>query len=128
MTMETGKKTILVVEDEDYLRESISLHFRLAGFRVLEAANGKEGLALWQEKRGEIELIVSDFTMPEMNGEKMFREMLALDSAVKAVFFTSTSEENEKNLLALGAKALVKKPCLPSALIAVIRAITSETL
>ena len=64
-----GGEIILLVEAEELLRSLLSTFLRNAGYRVLEASNAMEAIGLWEEQRGEIDLLYTDMTMPGgMNG------------------------------------------------------------
>ena len=73
MSMDKKKALILVVEDERLLIKALGDKLRLEGFEVLEAHNGKEGLALAIEKHPD--LILLDIIMPVMDGISMLQEL-----------------------------------------------------
>jgi two-component system OmpR family response regulator len=58
--------TVLIVDDDPYIREVMVLHLRSEGFDLLEVPNGLEALRLLEERR--IDLVVLDIMMPEMDG------------------------------------------------------------
>ena len=60
---------ILVVDDEQSVREMISLGLTMQGYRVIAAANGAEGIALFQQQAGEVRLVLLDTDMPVLNGQ-----------------------------------------------------------
>ncbi len=60
-----GSETILVVEDEEGVRRSLVRSLNSQGYRVLEAENGPQALALWREHGAEIDLLFTDMVMPE---------------------------------------------------------------
>lgn len=65
------KKTILVVDDDVLILKIISRIFSTNGFEVLQAANGKEALDLLNSYEQNIDLIITDYNMPNMNGLEM---------------------------------------------------------
>ncbi len=67
----TGTETILLVEDEPQVRAVAARALRSAGYRVLEATNGRDGVQVARRERHAIEMIVSDVVMPEMGGKEM---------------------------------------------------------
>jgi len=71
--MEDNQKTILVVEDEAPLRGALSDKLKRAGFFVLEARNGEEGLEV--ATREHPDLILLDVMMPVMSGMAMFKQL-----------------------------------------------------
>src|SRR5205823_2746830 len=64
-TAPEGGITILVVEDEDMLREFVCEALGMLGYRILSAPNGKEALEVWAAHRDEIDLLLTDVVMPE---------------------------------------------------------------
>ena len=72
MTM-TTQKTILCVEDEDDLRSDIAEELEAANYRVLQAANGSEALALLEKHRPD--LVLCDITMPGLGGYDVLKAL-----------------------------------------------------
>jgi two-component system, cell cycle sensor histidine kinase and response regulator CckA len=69
---------VLVVEDEPQVRRVVRSMLETSGYRVLEAANGSEALALLTRHRGGIELVVSDVVMPDLTGPELAARMKAV--------------------------------------------------
>lgn len=91
------KKTVLVVEDEAALRTALVAMVGDAGFEMLEAANGKEGLEIALKKHPD--LILIDLMMPVMNGVEMLRE-LRKDKWGKNVYvYILTNKEPDTELI-----------------------------
>jgi PAS domain S-box-containing protein len=63
-----GNETILLVDDEDALREAIAEYLESRGYRVLKARNGQEAVQMAKELDGHISLLISDVIMPKMSG------------------------------------------------------------
>ncbi len=80
--------TILLVEDEPSLRELISDYLGIAGFTILTAANGAEGLARAKSHKGPIHLVISDVIMPVMGGREM-ADRLKLSRPATPILFMS---------------------------------------
>jgi two-component system cell cycle sensor histidine kinase/response regulator CckA len=110
--------TILVVEDEEMLREFVSEALGTLGYHVLSAANGRDALNVWAEHRDEIDLLLTDVVMPESISGRQLAHTLIQDKPNLKVIFTSgySSElfgsefEREKEHLFLA------KPYLPDRL------------
>jgi chemotaxis family two-component system sensor histidine kinase/response regulator PixL len=107
-------KVVLVVDDAISLRQTISLTLKKAGYQVLQAQNGVEGLEQLQ-RHPEIELIVSDLEMPRMNGFELLSNVRQNPSLLNkpVVILTSRSAEKHRKLAeALGANSYMTKPYL----------------
>jgi two-component system, cell cycle sensor histidine kinase and response regulator CckA len=110
--------TILVVEDEEMLREFVSEALTALGYRVLSAANGRAALQIWAEHRNEIALLLTDVVMPESISGRELAHTLVMDKPDLKVIFTSgysaeligTDFEREKH------HAFLPKPYMPDRL------------
>lgn len=69
-----GNPTVLVVDDEELIREVASMMIEEEGGTVFGAADGIQALALLKEKQGTIDCVFCDFSMPHMNGYEVFVE------------------------------------------------------
>jgi CheY-like chemotaxis protein len=86
--------TILVVEDEDILREFVGHALSVLGYRVLTAANGREALKLWGEHRGDIDLLLTDMVMPDsISGRQLAQTLVVENPALKVIFTSGYSPE-----------------------------------
>jgi CheY-like chemotaxis protein len=90
-----GSETILVVEDEGAVRQMTTRVLIARGYTVLEAGNGKDGLALARSHEGTIHLLVTDVVMPEMGGLEL-AERLAEVRPTTAVIYMSGYAEGDK--------------------------------
>jgi two-component system cell cycle sensor histidine kinase/response regulator CckA len=81
--------TILVVEDEDLLREFVSESLISLGYRILSAPNGKEALEIWAQRGAEIDLLLTDIVMPESISGRHLAHTLVMDRPDLKVIFTS---------------------------------------
>ncbi len=86
-------ETILLVEDEAGVRDLARRVLLAAGYRVLEAVDGEEAIALAREYRGDIDLLVSDVVMPGQRGPAVFRRLAADRPGLRALFMSGYSEE-----------------------------------
>jgi PAS domain S-box-containing protein len=84
-----GDITILLVEDEDMLREFVSTALGSLGYRVLSACNGREALEVWAKSRTEIDLLLTDVVMPESISGRDLAHKLIMDKPDLKVIFTS---------------------------------------
>jgi PAS domain S-box-containing protein len=89
----TGSGTVLIVDDEEPVRLVCSEMIRKLGFGVLTAQNGRLAVELYRRHRGEIRCVLLDLTMPEMDGEETYRELIALDPGVCVLLSSGYEEE-----------------------------------
>lgn len=100
--MRNELETILLAEDEPLVRAMIATALRNRGYNVLEAANGLEALQIAQEQvAGEIQLLLSDITMPQMNGIELARQFREIFPNVKIVLMSGYVEDPELQIAIL---------------------------
>jgi PAS domain S-box-containing protein len=106
-----GTETILLVDDEGLIRDFGVQVLRTAGYTVLTAADGEEALEVYARERSRISLVILDLVMPKMGGKQCVEELLKLDPQVKILIASGFMiDEQTRNVLAEGAKGIVKKP------------------
>jgi CheY-like chemotaxis protein len=108
---------ILLVEDNDNLRNLLRRTLEGSGFSVLSASDGAEALRLCHQHDGAIDLTVSDIVMPLLNGLQMTEEIRAARPKMKFLFITGFADDfpELRELIKNGADVL-EKPFLPSEL------------
>lgn len=112
------KYRILLVEDDNEIRNGVEIYLKNQGYEVLQAANGKEGLALI--KQGDIiHLAIVDIMMPVMDGVTMLMQLRAAGYEFPVIMLSAKSEEVDKIMgLNMGADDYVTKPFTPLELLA----------
>ena len=114
-------QTILVVDDEVNLRDMVRLYLEREGYRVVEAANGRD--ALFAARYEKPDLVLLDLMMPEMGGYDFIRRFTK-ESDTPIIVLTAKLEESDKVVgLELGADDYVTKPFGIQELIARVRAV-----
>jgi DNA-binding response OmpR family regulator len=110
--------TILIIEDESYLRRSLAELLTFEGFATLEAENGRQGV---QVARSHLpDLILSDLMMPELDGFGVLRELRSEPdtASIPLLLITAISDKRSmQNGMDLGANAYLTKPFLHSELL-----------
>ena len=106
----TGEGTILLVEDEEGLRQLNARGLASRGYTVLEAANGVEAIEVLERHDGKVDLVVSDVVMPEMDGPTLLRELRRRDPTLKIIFVSGYAEDAFQKHLADGQFAFLPKP------------------
>ncbi|MGZ5385375.1 MAG: response regulator [Acidimicrobiia bacterium] len=115
------QQRILVVDDENKIRDLLAAYLRSDGFEVAEASDGVEALA--KIRRAEPDLVILDVMMPGMDGIEVLRE-LRKTSDVFVMMLTARAEETDKLIgLSVGADDYLTKPFSPRELVARAKAI-----
>lgn len=92
MDYKRGSETILLVEDEESLRNVVVDMLSHLGYRVLGAGNGKEALAVAKEFREEIDVLVTDVLMPEVTGPQLAASLRSARPNLKVIFVSGDTD------------------------------------
>ncbi|MFN7948732.1 MAG: sigma-54-dependent transcriptional regulator [Blastocatellales bacterium] len=102
-------KTILLVDDDASLRRVLAHHLSEAGYQVLTAANGKEGLDVFTSQQ--VEMVITDIQMPELSGLELMRRISVISPDVVVLVITAYgSIETAVEAMKLGAYDYITKP------------------
>jgi two-component system cell cycle sensor histidine kinase/response regulator CckA len=119
--------TVLVVDDDDGVRDLLDVTLRRAGFTVLLASDGREGVDLFRLHADEICVVVLDRTMPDIGGEDAFDEIRRIRPDVRIMLISGYSEERAAwHFIDKGLDAFMHKPFEPSVLLEKIRRIVDS--
>jgi len=89
-----GDETILVVEDEIALRELVCSVLEGRGYKILQAETGVKALAVWEEHKAEIDLLLTDLVMPDrLNGRELAEKLRAERPKLKVIFTSGYSAD-----------------------------------
>jgi PAS domain S-box-containing protein len=117
-----GKETILLVDDEEMVRDLGSEILQKHGYHVLLAADGEKALEMWQEKKKRIDLILLDLVMPNLGGPATLARLREMDPSVKVLICSGyRSKEEELKTLKMADVPLIMKPFRPEDLAARVR-------
>ena len=112
-------KRILVVEDEDAIREFVVINLNRSGYDTVEASSGEEGLRLFNELEDEFQIALLDIALPGIDGLTVCKEMRRKSDSIGIIMLTARTQEMDKvSGLMLGADDYVTKPFSPSELVA----------
>jgi len=121
------KGTILVVDDEELIRETLLEILKNAGYQVITADNGLDGLEKYKRNQEKINLVISDMGMPHMNGLEFFKNLKSLNPSVRLIFTTGYLEHGSKSeLLQKGARDVIFKPFRVQDLLSTISTVMTE--
>lgn len=116
-----GNIKVLIIEDEEKMRELMKIAFKKENFESLEAVDGKQGLSMF--KSNPVDIVVLDVMLPEIDGWTVCRE-IRRSSNVPIILLTARGEEFDKLFgFELGADDYIVKPFSPKELVARIKAL-----
>jgi two-component system cell cycle sensor histidine kinase/response regulator CckA len=103
--------SVLVVDDEEMVRNVVVRMLSARGYRVTAVCNGREAVDAYRARPGGFDLVIIDMLMPEMDGRACFHALRQADPGVRAILCTGWgSEETIQDLLEAGMRGLVRKP------------------
>lgn len=123
-----AQPTILVVEDEEDILDLVAYNLQQAGFRVLRAVDGVEGLRVAQRERPD--LLVLDLMLPKMDGKDVCRRIRQGEEthAIPVLMLTARTEEVDRIVgFEIGADDYMTKPFSPRELVLRVQAILRRT-
>jgi len=89
----TGTGRVLLVEDEDSVRNFAVRALKRQGYEVLEAATGVEAMEVVEREEGRIDIVVSDVVMPEMDGPTLLKQLRLRDPELKVIFVSGYPDD-----------------------------------
>jgi two-component system, cell cycle sensor histidine kinase and response regulator CckA len=88
----TEPRTILLVEDEAFVRDVMDEALQSVGYRVLKTQNAEEALQLYQSWHGELNLLLTDVVMPGQNGRELARQLRMQCPSLRTIFMSGYGE------------------------------------
>ena len=122
-----GSQTVLVVEDQDAVRQLARTILESYGYRILEASSGPDALALAEQYPAPIHLLLTDVVLPLMSGRTLSSKLTAARPTMKVLFISGYSGEGYENDATGEGEACLLKPFTAEALAGRVRQILSET-
>jgi PAS domain S-box-containing protein len=117
-----GSETILLLEDEDIVRNLTCQILESAGYKVVEAARGEEAIKSFKAENGSIDLLLTDVVMPEMSGKEVADRICELRPSMKVLFMSGYTDEAIVHHGVLDSNVqFIQKPFTPAALAIKIR-------
>ena len=122
------KGAVLLVDDEETIRNLARRMLERSGFKVLVAEDGRVAVELFRTKQADICLVVLDLTMPHLDGEACYRELRQIQPDVKVILSSGYNEQDVVNRFAgKGLAGFVQKPYTSQDLLAKIGEALSST-
>ncbi|HLP15072.1 MAG TPA: response regulator [Bacteroidota bacterium] len=128
LSQQGGNEVILIVDDEQFIRDTTADILRDSGYRVIEAKNGVEALQIYASRKAEIDLVITDLGMPGITGEELFVKLQQINPGVKAVVSTGYLEHlTKRDMLEMGVFDVIQKPFNIARMLAVVRSALDRT-
>jgi two-component system cell cycle sensor histidine kinase/response regulator CckA len=119
-----GEGTVLVVDDDDMVRDVGEKMLKAFGYGVLAARNGKEAIRLYNASKERIDMIILDIIMPEMGGGEAFNKIKEINPKAKVLLWSGYSPNDQvSEILERGCDGFIQKPFSPKELSQKIRQI-----
>ncbi len=124
----SGDEHILLVDDEEMIVELGSRLLEKSGYRVTTCQNGAAALELFKENPDAFDLVVTDMNMPNMTGDRLTRELIAIRPDIPVIICTGFSEKfTNAEAETIGVKALLMKPITVSEMTEKVRRVLDKT-
>jgi two-component system, cell cycle sensor histidine kinase and response regulator CckA len=119
-----GHESILIIDDEEVIREVAGEILSSYGYRVQLAADGEEGVKIYKKQEPRSDLVILDMIMPRQGGRDTLLKLKKINPAVKVLFSTGYSQNEKVNeILALGVNGFIQKPYQVNNLLSKVREI-----
>jgi CheY-like chemotaxis protein len=124
--LRSGTETILIVEDEEGVREYVRAALAQRGYTLLAAADGEEALEVARNCRGEISLLLTDVVMPQMSGPQLAGRLREVWPGVRVLYMSGYTELRMEGGLGPG-EGMIQKPFSPIAIAQRVREILDKS-
>lgn len=106
-----GEGLILVIDDEEIIRQTAKSILEECGYKTIMATNGEEGIEIYKEHKDEIKAVLLDMVMPKMSGKQAFTEIYNINPDVKVILASGFKQDARVDaILQLGVKEFIQKP------------------
>jgi CheY-like chemotaxis protein len=120
MALQQGKGQILVVDDVDLLRDFARNFLEMAGFTVLTADNGQEAITILEHAVEPVDILLTDYNMPSMNGVDLVKRVAARWPKIKFILASGYLDEKTQATVQSHNATLILKPYAINDLIKII--------
>jgi CheY-like chemotaxis protein len=126
-SLPTGTEHILLVDDEPVLVEVGQMMLERLGYQVTTCSSGPAALEVFKNAPQDIDLVISDMTMPKMTGDKLAAALLAIKPDLPIILCTGfSSKVSDDKIAEMGIKALMMKPLAQSDMAFLVRKVLDE--
>lgn len=111
MVVKNMGQVVLIIDDEEAVREAVSDILGFAGVEVLAAVDGDMGIDLFKTHQHDIALVLLDLSMPGLNGADTFQELRKIDPSVRVILSSGYDEaEATRHFVGQGLAGFLQKP------------------
>ncbi|HEY9160133.1 MAG TPA: response regulator [Desulfomonilia bacterium] len=104
-------KTVLIVDDEAFIRDSLRTMAEEFGLKAIDAPDGEEALLIFEKEKDSIDIVILDMMMPKKSGRQTMKEMMDMKKDVRIIISSGFSRDDRvESMISLGAKAFIHKP------------------
>ena len=104
-------KTVLLIDDEQFLIEVCEIMLLRLGHKVFKASSGYEALNIFEDYKNQIDLVISDMFMPEMDAQELVGELRKIDYKAKVLLSSGAlTDLDEKEIANRGFNGFIQKP------------------
>ncbi|MBI2429033.1 MAG: response regulator [Ignavibacteriales bacterium] len=122
-----GTEILLIIEDEEILRELLTHALAAHGYKILSAADAEEGVMMYKQNAEKIDLVISDFGLPKFDGFEVLKRLKAINLDIKFILASGYIEPEQRSMfMSEGAREIIQKPYDPQKFLSVIRKVLDE--
>jgi DNA-binding NtrC family response regulator len=119
--------TVLIVEDDDSLRELLQTMLEAGGLKVMAASDGIEAVEMYQQNQDRIGVVLSDLGLPRLGGWEAFLKMREINPQLKGILASGYFHTNVKEeIIKSGAQNFIQKPYNTAEIVATLRKMLEE--
>ena len=109
---------VLIIEDEELMAEMFGMFLEKGGYRVSYACGGNQGVETFSRNPKGYDLVLLDFLLPDLSGERVFERLRKIEPHAKVLFMSGLNRSEKIDaLIRAGAVGFVEKPCRSQELI-----------
>ncbi len=122
-----GSETILIADDEESVRKLVHAILATNGYRVIEARDGKEALAAYENNRVNVDMVLTDVMMPQMNGFELGERLTEIDPSLKVLYMSGYRDSPIGAAAPEPDREILHKPFTPNLLLMKVRELLDRT-
>ena len=111
LSLSNNDKLILIIDDEETVRDLVIEILEKRGYKTIFAENGKQGLEMFKKRYQDIDAVILDMSMPVMSGKEVYLEMIKIKPNIKTIIASGFGQDDRVlETMELGISAFIQKP------------------